>query len=65
MPYITMCKDHDCNLKETCYRYNAKPSHYQYYFLGSPKGEDEECTYYWEHIIEKIVKPKLDKKRKK
>ena len=65
MPDITMCKDNDFKLKETCYRYNAKPSNYQSYFVGSPKDEDGECRYYWEHIIEEIVKPKIDKKRKK
>ena len=65
MPDITMCKDNECSLKETCYRYTAKPSEYQYYFVDSPKDKDEECSYYWEHIIEEIVKQKLDKKRKK
>ena len=60
-----MCKDNDCELKETCYRYTAKPSDYQSYFVGSPKDEDGICKHYWEHIIEEIVKAKLDKKRKK
>jgi hypothetical protein len=63
MPDITMCKDHDCNLKESCYRYASKPDIYQSYFMSSPKDEDGECRYYWEHIIEKIVKPKIDKKK--
>ena len=58
MADITMWKDNDCKLKDTCYRYTAKPSDYQYYFVESPKGEDGECRYYWEHIIEEIVKPK-------
>ena len=72
MPDITQCKDHDCKLSNTCFRYNAKPSNYQAYFVGSPKGEDGKCDYYWgtqqKHILqqlEEIVKPKLDKKRKK
>ena len=72
MPDITMCKDNDCNLKETCYRYTAKPSEYQYYFVDSPKGEDGKCDYYWGlsqvsifEQLEEIVKPKLDKKIKK
>lgn len=47
MPDITMCKDHDCNLKETCFRYNAKPDYYQSYFVGSTKDEDGKCDYFW------------------
>ncbi len=57
MPDITMCTDHYCKLKETCYRYTAKPSDYQSYFMSSPKDEDGECRYYWE------VKPEVDKKK--
>ena len=33
--------------------------------VGSPKDKDGECRYYWEYIIEEIVKPKLDKSKKK
>ena len=65
MPDITMCKDYDCKLKETCFRYNAKPDYYQSYFVGSPKDEDAECRYYWGdnqnqmfEQLEEIVKPK-------
>ena len=58
MPDITMCKDHYCNLKESCYRYIAKPSYYQSYFMGSPKDKDESCKHHWE------VKPEVDKIKK-
>ena len=46
MPDITMCKAEECPLKEKCYRYIAKPSTYQSYFVGFP-GKGEHCTYYW------------------
>ena len=59
MPDITMCKDHYCKLKETCYRYIADPSYYQSYFVGSPKDKDGSCKHHWE------VKPTLDKSKKK
>ena len=72
MPDITLCKDHECKLNNTCFRYNAKPSEYQYYFVESPKGEDGKCDYYWGlsqvtifEQLEEIVKPKINKKTKK
>ena len=43
---ITMCKDHFCILKESCFRYKARPSTYQTYFLGTPRDKNE-CEYYW------------------
>ena len=50
MADITMCEDKECNKKDTCYRYIAKASSRQAYFLESPKkvklgGQD--CDYYW------------------
>ena len=72
MPDITMCKDHDCKLNNTCFRYNAKPSDYQSYFVESPKDEDSKCDYYWGlsqvtifEQLDEIVKPKINKKTKK
>ena len=53
MPDITMCvgeKDEkDCPLKETCYRYKAKPSEFwQSYFMEPPYNElEEKCYHYW------------------
>lgn len=46
MPDVTMCLGKDCPLKETCYRYKAKPDEYQYYFMEAP-FKDKECNYYW------------------
>lgn len=60
MPDISMCPGTDCPKKETCYRFMATPSDYQSYFIHSPIKEDGECDHYWE-----IVKPEIDKKKKK
>jgi len=46
MPDITMCSGEECPLKESCYRYTAKPSRYQSYFF-EPPIEDGECNYFW------------------
>jgi len=50
MPDITMCQDHQCKLKENCYRYNAMPSKYdQSYFVNSPYNKQEDnCQYFWD-----------------
>tara|TARA_R110001599_G_scaffold51909_1_gene145516 strand:+ start:173 stop:343 length:171 start_codon:yes stop_codon:yes gene_type:complete len=47
-----MCKGDGCTLKENCYRFKAKASHYQSYISEPPhKGVDEDgnskCEYYW------------------
>ena len=53
MADITMCigeKDgKDCPLKETCYRYKAKPNEFwQSYFMEPPYNElEEKCYHYW------------------
>jgi len=62
MPDITMCngttnkqafpvgikEDFECPLKETCYRYKAKPSYRQTYFIGLPYDQEKkECEHYW------------------
>ena len=52
MPDITMCEGNNCPLKETCYRYKAKPSEFaQSFFIGTPfeiiEGEPK-CNHYWE-----------------
>lgn len=62
MPDITMCKGNNCPLKETCYRYSAKPNKYlQSYFTETPYKMIEgriECDYY----MELYNKKKHDKK---
>lgn len=46
MPDITMCSGVDCPYKEQCYRFTAKPSEYQSYFLNPPINGDK-CDHYW------------------
>lgn len=46
MPDIAMCNGTNCPLKETCYRFKAKPCEYQTYFM-TPPLEDGKCEYYW------------------
>jgi hypothetical protein len=50
MPDISMCQGKDCPLKETCYRFKAKPNElYQSYFIEPPFDKKEKkCDYYWE-----------------
>lgn len=60
MPDITMCTDNECPVKETCYRFKAKPLEYQTYFLSSPRLDEREseskgivegsCSYYWKIV---------------
>ena len=48
MPDITMCRDHNCPKRDSCYRYRAEPTpRRQAYFSDTP-GEGEECEWYWE-----------------
>ena len=49
MPDITMCRDNDCPMKDTCYRFQATPrpnGNQSYFYVGLRDGE--KCQYYWE-----------------
>jgi hypothetical protein len=46
MPDITMCQGIGCPYKEKCYRFTAKPSDYQSYFMTPPIKEGK-CDMYW------------------
>ena len=54
---ITKCRDEECPLKESCYRFTAPYNEYgQSYFMDSPRviHEEEgpvECDYYWETSV--------------
>jgi hypothetical protein len=48
MPDITKCKGEGCEAKFTCYRFTAKPSMRQSYFMESPI-RDGGCEYYINH----------------
>lgn len=55
MPDITMCQSEVCIVRETCYRYTAKPNKYrQSYFFRAP-GKDEKCKYYAPRRVSKVV----------
>lgn len=43
MPDILMCRNVDCEKKETCYRFKAKASGWQSYM----KPDAEDCQHYW------------------
>jgi hypothetical protein len=52
MADIAMCKQQDCEKKDTCYRYIATPNkHYQSYLWFDPrnrKDSEEYCPVYWD-----------------
>ena len=50
MSDITLCKQEDCKLKESCKRYitKSKNSEYQSYFADDPRDKKGNCEYYWE-----------------
>ena len=64
MPDITMCPGTNCPHKESCYRFTAKPSDYQAYFI-EPPIKFGKCYAYWGvnaqsvwDQLQEIVKPK-------
>jgi hypothetical protein len=52
-PDITMCPGTNCPQKEKCYRFTARPSDYQSYFMKAPI-KDGKCEYYWGENAESI-----------
>lgn len=47
MPDIAKCTSEECPKKQSCYRYTAKASDYQSYFMTPPLKEDGTCEYFW------------------
>ena len=48
MADISMCEQHECSLKESCYRYTATPNkHRQSYSHFAEKNGD--CAYFWDN----------------
>lgn len=47
MPDISMCSGKDCPMKQNCYRFTAKASDYQSFFMNPPIKEDGTCDYFW------------------
>jgi hypothetical protein len=49
MADITMCVDHKCPMKATCYRYMAKPDEYaQSYGQFNRRASDQKCRHFWD-----------------
>jgi len=50
-PDITLCKGKGCPVRENCYRYKAKPSDYQSYFVEDfpcrDSVNDGRYHYFW------------------
>ena len=48
MPDISMCRDEDCPVRHTCYRYVATPTpQWQCYFQPPRKLPNRGGAYYW------------------
>lgn len=69
MADITKCRGDGCPVKIECYRYTAKASEYQAYFVYPPI-KNEKCDYFWGEAqrsvysqLKEIVKPKKKKKK--
>ena len=60
MPDIAMCSGEECPFKEKCYRFTAKPSEYQSYFV-EPPIKDGKCDHYWGENAEFIWNKQNDK----
>lgn len=62
MADITMCDGNNCSLKSSCYRFKAKPSIRQSYFMKTPYDKKKKsCEYYWNlNNISKETKNILD-----
>lgn len=61
MPDITMCTGEGCPLKQTCWRYIAKPSEWQCYFTEVPL-KDGKCDYYVYSMIWEKPKDNTDER---
>lgn len=55
MPDITMCRGDGCPKKQSCYRYTAKASDYQSFFM-TPPVKDGECDHYWEDEPKELMR---------
>jgi hypothetical protein len=49
MPDIAKCPGEGCLDKQNCYRFTAKASEYQSFFMTPPIKEDGSCDHYWDN----------------
>lgn len=57
MPDITMCEGRGCPMKNKCYRFTAKPSDYQSFFMHEPVTAAGTCDYFWEAAVRLVPQP--------
>ena len=62
MPDITMCLNEDCQKKDDCYRYTAKPTPYMqsYADFGRSEVDLQDCKMFWDNSEQKArenIKP--------
>lgn len=46
MPDISMCANRECPLRETCYRYVAKPNEYRQSYAKFEPTNETSCEHY-------------------
>ena len=54
-----MCNGGGCPLQDSCYRYMAKPSELQTYFL-TPPFQDDKCEMYWGEAAQSVYEQLKD-----
>ena len=56
MSEIAMCQGKDCPIRETCFRYKAKPNLYQTYLKDSPYDKETgKCPTFMKHFGKEIT----------
>ena len=50
MPDISMCQNQTCPLRDTCYRFKAKPDPYWQAYGGFKPDENGNCNYYIKNV---------------
>lgn len=64
MTDITKCSGLDCQMKGNCYRFTAKPSDYQSWFMQHPLKIDNTCDEFYP-VNSKSMLNRIDAQRNK
>jgi len=51
MPDISMCANEKCTLKDSCFRFTAKPNPYRQSYAAFTQDDKDVCEYYWNNEI--------------
>jgi hypothetical protein len=51
MADITMCRGEGCPMKNTCWRFLAKPDEFRQSYFTSPPNANNHCEHYWKTKI--------------